>query len=313
MFNLPASTFAALGLFLAQFATPAHAIVSSTADSLLSGADVDYLDAVAKLTLTRSDGNFSCSGSLLAGGLYVLTAAHCVTGSTAGATTSSISLSWNEGAVTATSTSYVVASGWNGTLGDGNDLALIQLSSAITDIDGYALYGSSAQSGEVLIAGYGRTGDGTDGATGSSGTLYYGYNEYDADSRAYQMTRVSTATYLYDFDDGTRRTSLFGSYGLGSSLEAIVAAGDSGGASLIYDDGIWYLAGVHSFIACMTPGCSADSSFGDYAGDVSVFANLSWLQGYVSTAVAAVPEAGTYALMLAGLGVLLPMARRRRG
>lgn len=309
MFTSDKTSFAGLAFALALASAPAHAIVSSTAGSLLSGADVDYLDAVAKLTLTRSDGTFSCSGSLLAGGLYVLTAAHCVTGANASATTSKITLSWNEGAVTATSTSYIVASGWDGALSEGNDLALIQLSSAVTAIDGYSLFSSSAQGSDVLIAGYGKTGTGSTGATGSSGTLHYGYNEYDADGRIYQMTGISSSIYLYDFDDGTRADSLFGSLGLGSSLEAIIASGDSGGASLVYSNGEWYLAGVHSFIGCATQSCTANSVFGNYAGDVSVFGQLAWLQSYVVTA--AVPEGQTYALFLAGLGLIVPFARRR--
>ncbi len=309
MFTSRAATLAGWAAFLAIASAPAHAIVSSNAGSLLSGADVDYLDAVAKLTLTRSDGTYTCSGSLLAGGLYALTAAHCVTGADGDATTSKITLSWNEGEVTAISTSYIVATGWDGDLGDGNDLALIQLSSAITSIDGYELYTGSALGEDVLIAGYGKTGTGTTGSTGAYGTLYYGYNEYDADGRVYQMTGVSSSIYLYDFDSGSRQDSLFGSLGLGSSFEAIIAPGDSGGASLVYVDGEWYLAGVHSFIGCLSPSCTIDSSFGEYAGDVSVYAQLAWLQGYA--VAAAVPEAQTLALFLAGLGLILPLARRR--
>lgn len=311
MFTRHKSSFASLALALAVVSAPVHAIVSSTASSLTSGADVDYLDAVAKLTLTRSDGTFVCSGSLLAGGMYVLTAAHCVTGDTATATTSKITLSWNEGAVTATTASYIVASGWDGGLEDGNDLALIQLSSAVTSIQGYELYSSSAQNSDVLIAGYGKTGTGTTGATGSSGALYYGYNEYDADARIYQISGISTSIYLYDFDNGSRQDSLFGSLGLGSSLEALIAPGDSGGASLVYSDGEWYLAGVHSFIGCVTTSCTANSAFGNIAGDVSVLSQLAWLQGYV--VAAAVPEGQTYALFLAGLGLIVPLASRRAG
>lgn len=292
---------------LAAFSPGAHAIVSST--SLLHGEDVSYLDAVTKLSLNRSDGTHSCSGSLLAGGMYVLTAAHCVSGGKGTATTNSITLSWNGGAVSATSSTYYVATGWDGDLDEGNDLALIALSSAITGIDGYELYDASAQGSTVLIAGYGKTGTGDTGATGTSGTLYYGYNEYDASGRFYQTYNVSDAVYLYDFDDGTRPTSIFGSLGLTSYQESIVASGDSGGASLLYSGGNWYLAGVHSFIACLEEGCSLDSSFGNFAGDVSVYAQRDWLQSYL---VAAVPEPSDYAMMLAGLGMIGVVARLRQ-
>lgn len=297
------------GLVIA--ALPAQAIVSSTSDSLLSGSGVDYLDAMAKLTLTRTDGTFLCSGSLLAGGAYILTAAHCVSGSDGDASTSNISISLDSGAITATTTTYYVASGWDGDFYAGNDLALIELSTAITSIDGYTLYDASAWGDTVLIAGYGKSGTGDTGATVSAGTLYYGYNEYDADGRFYSLLGASSEDiYFYDFDSGTRQTSLFGSRGLDTDEEALVASGDSGGGSLIYLDGEWYLVGVHSFVGCLTASCGLDSSFGDYAGDVSIYGQLSWLQGYL---VSAVPEPHAYVQLLAGLGMLAGTTRRWRG
>lgn len=60
----------------------------------------------------------------------------------------------------------------------------------------------------------------------------------------------------------------------GVHFEAIIAPGDSGGASLVYVDGEWYLVSVDSFLGCLSPGCSTDSGFGDYAGDVSVYVQL---------------------------------------
>jgi hypothetical protein len=299
----------AAALALLSFAFSAQAIVSTTASTLTSGLGVDYLDGLAKITLTRSDGTFMCSGSLLAGGAYVLTAAHCVTGSDGTESTSKMTISLDGGSVKTTATTYFVASGWDGNMDAGNDLALIQLSSVVTEVDGYALYSSSAQGSSVTVAGYGLTGTGSSGSSGTAGSLYYGYNQYDADSRFYQMVGASSGIYLYDFDSGTRQSSAFGSFGLGDS-EVIIASGDSGGASLIYSDGTWYVAGVHSFIACFQPSCTADSGFGDFAGDVSVYGQMTWLQSYLVTA--AVPEPQTYAMFLTGLGLLFRVASRRK-
>ena len=286
-------------------AHPAQAIVG-TSSTASEGTGVAWLDAVAKLSITTTVGSFGCSGSLLSGGAYVLTAAHCLTGAGGNGTASSISVSLLGDTVSATGAAYFVNPSWNGNLVAGNDIAVIQLSNAITAVNGYSLYLASAQGSTVALAGYGLTGNGTSGSVNNTfGTLHYGFNEYDASGAYYSSQAISTSIYLYDFDNGTNLRNMIGSTGLGSAQEAFIASGDSGGPSLVEVNGAWLVAGVHSFSSCTRFTCPVNSTFGEVAGDTSVFAQAAWLQS-----VAVVPEPHEYAMLLAGLGLLGFMRRR---
>jgi hypothetical protein len=303
----------AAGLILV--APAAHAIVGGT-----SGTDGGLLDGEALLQLTTGGSGYICSGSLLAGGEYVLTAAHCVTGNTGSATTTSITISFKGSGVSVTDSNpiyYVDTSfgGYDGKSTAGNDLALIKLPSAITTISGYSLYTENASGQEVLMAGYGDAGTGSSGyANGTYGTLQYGYNTYDATGSSYSKYGITSTNgqypiYLYDFDNygGNPSDSRFGKSGV--SGEAFIAPGDSGGGSFIDLSGALYLVGVHDFIYCDGVGTNTCSSYGDVAGDTSVYANLAWLDSYL---VSAVPEPATYAMFLSGLSLVGLGARRRR-
>lgn len=300
----PARLAAAAGACLA-LAAPAHAIVSTTASSNgLGGSLAEALDGEARLVINGSTG---CSGTLLAGGAYVLTAAHCVTDKSGVIDASSIALSFNSGSVTASVSSasqISVYSGWDGkTLGENDDLALLKLDNAVTTVSGYALYTTDPIGQTVLLTGYGLTGLGSSGAvSGSFGTLHYGYNEYEA----YYVD--ANGSILYDFDNGTRQNNVFGSLGLGTD-EAMIASGDSGGGSFVYLSGQLYLVGVHSFGGQTSRDIDAalNSSFGEIGADTLVYstANLSWIE-----AVSGVPELSTWALWLTGLGAVGGWKRR---
>ncbi|MCK6407207.1 MAG: trypsin-like serine protease [Rhodocyclaceae bacterium] len=293
----------ATALLLAS--APARAVVSADG-SYPALADASFLDGMAMLISYRNGGGISgCSGSLLAGGSAVLTAAHCLTGADGKASTSKISLSWNGGDTTLWSTSYSIAPGWSGDLDAGNDLAIVHLATPLTGITAYALADTVPTGSHILLAGYGNPGNGTDGSISGFGTLRYGYNEYDADPAflaAYSSS--DSGVFLYDFDDGSATANVFGS--TGTPLESMIASGDSGGASFIYRNGSWLLAGVHSFGACLDAGCTPDAIFGNLGGDIAVSgAMASWLSAWVTT----VPEPENWALLLSGL---IPLAIRGR-
>ena len=259
------------------------------------------------------DGWNFCSGSLLAGGGYVLTAGHCLAGNGAG-TTGSIFVSFAGGSISRTATQYYVDPGWNGDLSKGDDLAIIKLDTPITEVSGYQLYTQPVSSDTpVLIAGYGYTGEGATGyVQGALGTLHYGYNEYDAPQDFYTFAGMSSSVFLYDFDDGTDANNLFGSTGVPDGEEAMIAPGNSGGGSFVYVNGTWELVATHDFIGCVSdaPSCTPNSSFGQFGGDVSVAANIAWIE---SIDPAAAPEPGVFALLgvgFAGLALVRKEGRR---
>lgn len=330
---------APLALALAQ---PAHAISSADDPAgrvLYPGAFGGAFDGVAKLLFSSSAGNFVCSGSLLSGGQYVLTAAHCADDFT------SMTVDFKLGSVVRSAAAAYVHAGWDGTLNTGSDIAIIKLDSKVTGIQGFNLSTTNDVGKNVLLAGYGVVGQGLDGAGGFDrdppGTVprlwrpHYGFNTIDATGKDLDDALLGQGAgnntygenYVYDFDDGTyarnglqRLKDDFGApwadsnNGLGAD-EAMIAGGDSGGGDFVWNGKEWLLTGVHSwgwgvcgaiYDDCDTsPGTNA--SFGDFSGSTAVFSHTSWINS-----VTAVPEPETYALMLAGLGVVGSVARRRK-
>jgi len=274
------------------------------------------LDGVGKLILHRSDGNFGCSGSLLGGGDFLITAAHCVTDDHGKNILNSADISFKGGAVSTTASKAFVFSGWDGhTLGNNDDIAILKLDTPVTTIDGYGIAtGGIAElvRQPELHAGYGLTGTGLTGAqAGTFGILHYGYNNYET------TWNNSSGSLAYDFDNGTPAHDAFCiitgicNLGLGSA-ESIISPGDSGGASFIMDGGQLKLAGVHSFGA--TFGISGgdidnilNSSFGEAAGDTYLLPHLAWINS-----VTAVPEPQTYLMMLIGLLVISASIQHRK-
>ncbi|RFP09334.1 PEP-CTERM sorting domain-containing protein [Duganella sp. BJB488] len=305
------------------------------------------LDGVARLSYANAGGNWICSGSLLAGGQYVLTAAHCADDFSS----MKVSFGWANGAVgvsrnVAVTGSYVNPR-WNGDLDTGADIAVLKLDQAVTTIKGYKLSATNDVGKDYLMAGYGTSGLGggdTEPNLGERAWGHYGYNSYDVDSKSFNEISNQVvdnwgydpnyyapgATYMSDYDDGSAAHNTLGRIagvsgngwrsgsGLGAN-EALAASGDSGGGDFIWNGSEWLLSGVHSWGfqgSEMCPNfnlsdCDASpgnpSGFGDLSGSTATYSHLAWIN-----AVTAVPEPQTYAMMLSGLAMAGLIAGRRR-
>lgn len=268
-------------------------------------------DGVAKLLLSRSDGNFGCSGSLLDGGAFLMTAAHCVTDDDGNNLLNSATISFQGGTVTTTSTEAFVFPTWDGhSFGKNDDIAILKLDTPINSIPGFGLATGSPVLQPVLHAGYGLIGTGSTGAIpGTFGTLHYGYNVYDA--------VWGGGSLAYDFDDGTAAHDVFCiigeicDAGLPFPNEAMIASGDSGGPSFVLEGGLFKLVGVHSFGVTWGVGVGdindeLDSSFGEAGGDTYLLPHAAWI-----ASITAVPEPQTYLMLLAGLFAIGMFVQRR--
>ncbi|MCV2350176.1 trypsin-like serine protease [Paucibacter sp. Y2R2-4] len=310
------------------------------------GGVAGALDGVARLSFTNSSGSWACSGSLLEGGQYVLTAAHCADDFTS----MKVQFGWYNGTATVTRNVAVggatVHSGWNGDLDTGADIAILKLDQAVTTIKGYKISTTNDVGKEHLMAGYGTTqAANTNSATNWNDGNYghYAFNTFDIDSKtlnsladpAYDANYYKYGvTYMVDFDNGTADKNTIGRIGAKvgqnwgntgiSNLanEGLIAGGDSGGGDFVWNGTEWLLSGVHSWgwggsSACSyygvpTPGTCDNatangSSYGDLSGSTAVFSHAAFINS-----VTAVPEPQTYALMALGLIGVAAAARRRK-
>jgi secreted trypsin-like serine protease len=289
---------AAIALSAGLAATPASAIVYQDTDAQSAGlgAGHSFLDGEAKLRITfASGGHFGCSGSLVGGGAFVLTAAHCLTDDDGTPEATSIAVSFANSGLDVTATNYDINPDWVGTIIGGGDLALIKLDTPILTIPSYQLDTTSTAVGNVVtLAGYGDTGVGDTGAEDhTNDTLRFGRNRYDFDYDDVPWV------YEYDFDKlGDDSFNQTDGPALGTD-EADIGDGDSGGAGLMFVNGAWEIVGVHELTICTAPSCDdALSVFGEKAGDTSVFAYRDWLN--TELGVSPVPEPGTWALLTIG-------------
>ena len=325
---------------------------------------VAALDGVALVLFTASDGGTNaCSGSLLQGGAYVLTAAHCADDFVGNM---SVMFGYHNGVASVTrtvsqgnATLHPLWQNWLASQDAGVDLAILKLSAPVTSIQGYKLSTTNDVGKTFLMAGYGTTGTGTSlNPPNWSDDNYghYGYNTFDVTSKTfnqafdsvvagwgYNAAYYTGTTYMSDFDNangaaanntlgriaGVTGNAWTSGTGLGAN-EALIAGGDSGGGDFVWDaaSGQWLLSAVHSWGwngndnngtgACDfvgLTGCDTrpnnGSSYGDLSGSTAVFDQQAWINSVVNPAVP-VPEPETYALMLAGLGLVAAAARRRR-
>ena len=251
--------------------------------------------AVGQLGINFANGNSTdCSGTLIGGGEWILTAAHCVDREISSA-------AFLRDSSFGFIDQVIIHPDWqrNNFLG-GGDIALLHLSSPINSIESAQIYTGRNELGAVgTSVGFGRTGTGLTGQQqGTFGTLRGGNNVLDVlgTTRGWDPRILLT-----DFDSPLNpNESNYGS-NLPLDLEYSIGPGDSGGGLFIETADGWQIAGISSFVN------STDGNpDGDY-GDSNGFTRVSDYAGWINSIV---PAPSTLPLMAGGL---LFGARRRRG
>ncbi|MEG4116672.1 trypsin-like serine protease [Microcoleus sp. N9_B4] len=247
----------------------------------------------------------SCTGSLLTGGLYLLTAAHCLNeGGVKVPAETAIKAIFKlpRGEVSIPVSKYYIHPGWTGYESEvGNDIAILKLKRiAPPRIEQYEINRNKNEVGKVLTkVGYGYTGLGAKGQdenSNSEAKRYSGQNRYDAlidvlkDATESDMSELVVGSQLiFDFDAGTSEHDALGRHfprlrdrGLGKN-EIATASGDSGGPSFVEGK----IAGISSWgysdrgffktnIADIDK-IDDNGSFGEISGDTRVSFYANWI------------------------------------
>ncbi|MDO8454808.1 MAG: Calx-beta domain-containing protein [Sulfurimonas sp.] len=241
-----------------------------------------------------SSNGYYGSGTLLYGGMAVLTAAHLFSSVNASA---DIVFETSQGKKIVASDAIELMPQYD-TLNDNNDLAIVWLADvAPTDAHRYELFRSSDELDRQFTAvGYGNTGIGSEGTTDTPPTdilRLKTVNKFETDASALKnilgsnmaWTPQNNAILAADFDDGTSVHDVLGLLMNDNNLgygryEGMIAPGDSGGPAFI--DG--KIAGVASYVASLhtynsNPDINAttDSSF----GEVGFWHRVSYYQQWI--------------------------------
>ncbi|MCC3531535.1 MAG: trypsin-like serine protease [Microcoleus sp. PH2017_22_RUC_O_B] len=287
-------------LLVLEAAEAGRSIISAFADSssrkplaLERYTGVAYLEPV------------QCTGSVLTGGLYVITAAHCLNEGGVkipAGTAVTATFKVPSGQVTIPVSNYYIHPGWTGYESEvGNDIAILKLKRiAPPSVEQYEINRNKNEVGQLFTkVGYGYIGLGNKGQNENSNSeakRYAGQNRYDGLGDIFKSSTESDMSELvlgsqliFDFDDGTAEHDSLGRHfpkladrGLGKN-EIATASGDSGGPSFV--DG--KIAGISSWgysdrgffktnIGDIDK-IDDNGSFGEISGDTRVSFYASWI------------------------------------
>lgn len=231
-----------------------------------------FFNDIFKITLQTPQHRSYGSGVLLAGGQYIVTAAHLFSENP---TLNEIQITNGYGLTVGLASQIFIYPFWEDNPSNYNhDLALIKLSQPLASSSGYELYREKDEIGQTFT----RVGF-------SDNSIVSGQNTYDAFSDqiniAYGTAIQAGMQLLYDYDDGTSQHDAIGKIlnlphlGLSNS-EAMSQTGLSGGGTFINRK----IAGIGSYIfrsESTDINSFIDSSVGELGSDTRISAHTDWI------------------------------------
>ncbi len=293
------------GIFAAR--ANAGVIRHDVADTayLSLGGDPQY-DSVGRITFGSNSGSGS---GVLVGQNWYLTAAHNVYANYLANTPGDVQ--FTVGSNTYVADEIFVHPGYvSGSPTNGNDLALVRVTSNVPNVTPAELHTSGGEIGEVgTFVGFGRTGTGLTGASVSSSAKRGGTNVLDLTADAFNPLWSSNIT-LSDFDNPS--SAAYSSWGSATptTLEIMSAVGDSGGGVFVDFGSGPVLVGITAFV--LFNGDGIDYGYGDGMGATRLAGHAEWIAQTMLVPEPASLSLASLGLLAAGAECLRRYRKRRR-